>query len=219
MDSARCPVMSSPPNVTRPADGVSRPVAQRNKVDLPAPFVPSRATDSPGPTCSDTPNSTCSWPYENSRSSTASNGPAPALGLVRSDGSVTELGTVHLPAVALALVVHRAPERTGPRLGRVVPQRRRTRVALLGPAERVQPGGDRRPREGLRLARAEPEHPELVAGSAHVADAPGRLLGTALGEGAIAFGCRAAQRRARRVQRAVLAVGDSERIVEVGAVG
>jgi hypothetical protein len=47
MSSVGRPVMSSPAKVTVPAVGSSRLVMHLKSVDLPAPFVPSRATISP----------------------------------------------------------------------------------------------------------------------------------------------------------------------------
>jgi hypothetical protein len=41
------PVMSVPSKVTVPRSGGSRPVMHLKRVDLPAPFVPRRATISP----------------------------------------------------------------------------------------------------------------------------------------------------------------------------
>ena len=41
-------------------------------VDLPAPFLPTRATHSPGATARSTPNRICAWPYQASRDVTSS---------------------------------------------------------------------------------------------------------------------------------------------------
>ena len=49
------PVMSAPSKVTVPASAVYDPVRMFMSVDLPAPFSPSRAWISPGPTCKSTP--------------------------------------------------------------------------------------------------------------------------------------------------------------------
>ena len=54
----------------------SSPLSVRNSVVLPAPLVPSIATASPRPTSRSSPNSTCTRPYQASRSRTSSSGPA-----------------------------------------------------------------------------------------------------------------------------------------------
>ncbi len=41
----------------------SRPATSRSRVDLPQPLGPSRATNSPGATDSETSSSTCSGPF------------------------------------------------------------------------------------------------------------------------------------------------------------
>ena len=51
-----------PSRRTTPRAGVPRPAITRRMVDLPAPFVPSRARTSPLRTSKATSKSTCTWP-------------------------------------------------------------------------------------------------------------------------------------------------------------
>ena len=55
-------VTSSPWKCTVPAFGRTRPQMPFNRVDLPAPFVPSSATISPGATSKSTSNRICTGP-------------------------------------------------------------------------------------------------------------------------------------------------------------
>ncbi len=62
MRSGTRPVVSSPFSRTVPALGVTRPISDLMKVDLPAPLGPKTSTCSLWPTTMSTPNRICSGP-------------------------------------------------------------------------------------------------------------------------------------------------------------
>ena len=63
----RCRRMSSPSIAMRPPSGTNSPVSSWKSVVLPAPFGPSKATNSPGPSASVTPSSALTDPYDFAR--------------------------------------------------------------------------------------------------------------------------------------------------------
>src|SRR4051812_31494314 len=97
--------MSVPRKATRPRRRGIRPMIAFIVVDLPAPLRPTRATHSPAPTPSETPYSTCAWPYQASSDCTSS------IALLRHRGRRERRAAaeVHLPNTRVVAHGRRRP--------------------------------------------------------------------------------------------------------------